>query len=188
MTSEARLPRWKREDLDPEQQALYDAFVGGPRQSQAGFFPVADSEGVLSGPYRAMLLSPALGAPFERVGRAVRYESALSARLRELVILVVAALTESEVEWRAHEALALSEGVPEETVASLRSASPVFVDDLDQLVHDFVRALLVDHAVTDERFDEVQALVGHGGVFELVATAGYYQFIAHVNNAFGLRP
>jgi len=184
----SRLPELPVELLSPSQRALYDTFVNGPRQTQAGFFPVAGPDGRLSGPYHAMLLSPALGAPLERLGRSVRYEGSLDARLRELVILTVAHLNESEVEWQAHEALALSEGVPRATVDTLRSPDPQFESDQDELVHEFVRSLLADHVVDDDLFDRMRESLGTGPVFEVVATAGYYQVIAHINNAFGLLP
>jgi 4-carboxymuconolactone decarboxylase len=185
---DSRLPDLPVTDLTPGQRELYDVFVSGPRQSQAGFFPVSDADGRLSGPYHAMLLSPALGAPLERLGRAVRYEGTLAPRLRELVILTVARLNESEVEWRAHEALALSEGVPHATVTSLRSSTPKFESDLDALVHEFTVSLLAEHLVSDELFHRLEEVVGTSQVFEVVATAGYYQIIAHINNAFGLVP
>lgn len=183
-----RLPRFGRDRLDAHQRALYDTFIGGPRQSQAGFFPVADAEGVLSGPYRAMLLSPAVGAPLERLGRAVRYETSLPHRARELAILTVARCTDSEVEWRAHEALALSVGVPEETVRTLWAGAPKFSDARDELIHRFAHALLVDHVVDDETFAVAEEGLGRAGVLDLVATLGYYQVVAHINNAYALRP
>lgn len=183
-----RLPLLRPDDLDAAQRDLHATFVGGPRQSQAGFFPVADADGVLSGPYRAMLLSPAAGAPLERLGRAVRYEVGLPDRVRELAILTVARLSDSEVEWRAHERLALSVGVPEATVRSLWAGAPAFDDELDAVVHRFARQLLQDHRVDDATFTAAQEAFGRAGVFELVATIGYYQTIAHVNNAYALRP
>jgi 4-carboxymuconolactone decarboxylase len=184
-----RLPRLGPDDLDEDQKRLYDAFVGGPRQSQAGFFPVADADGVLSGPYRAMLLGPAAGAPLERLGRAVRYEVGLPARARELAILTVAHLMESEVEWQAHERLALSVGVPEKTVRSLQAGTPVFgAEGSDGLVHRFVSQVLRDHRVDDDTFSAVEATFGRAGAFELLVTAGYYQIVAHINNAYDLRP
>jgi 4-carboxymuconolactone decarboxylase len=187
-----RLPRLRPDDLDAAQRDLHATFVDGPRQSQAGFFPVADADGVLSGPYRAMLLSPAAGAPLERLGRAVRYEVGLPDRARELAILTVARLSDSEVEWQAHERLALSVGVPEATVRSLWAGAPAFGGDddgeLDALVHGFARQLLQDHRVGDATFAAAQEAFGRAGVFELVATIGYYQTIAHINNAYALRP
>ena len=184
--AEPRLPDHRPEDLDADQRDLYDVFVSGPRQSQAQFFPVTGESGVLSGPYNAMLLSPGVGAPLERLGRAVRYETRLPDRVRELVILTVATLTESAVEWQAHEALALSVGVPEGTVSTLRTGAPSFSDETDALVHAFVQQLLDRHEVEDSTFAAVRTELGLPGVLELVATAGYYQVVAHVNNAFDL--
>jgi 4-carboxymuconolactone decarboxylase len=184
----ARLPRLHPSELDHEQTDLYEAFVRGPRQTQASFFAVTDEEGLLSGPYRAMLLSPSAGRPLERLGRAIRYELSLPARARELAILTVAIYMESEVEWRAHEALALSEGVPEPTVLGLQHGEPTFIDEQDVVVHSFTKELLESHSLQAETFNAILERFGLDGVFELVVTVGYYQTIAHINNAFDLRP
>jgi 4-carboxymuconolactone decarboxylase len=186
MTDTRRLPKLGRADLNSGQVALYDAFVEGPRQSQASFFPVADSEGVLSGPYRAMLLSPALGAPLERLGRAVRYEASIPERMREMAILTVAKAMDSDVEWQAHEGMALAAGVPERTVQTLRAGSPEFESADDELAHQFTLALLEQHEVDDAMFAVLERRYGLSGSFELIATIGYYQVIAHINNAFAL--
>jgi 4-carboxymuconolactone decarboxylase len=183
---EERLPRLTPPDLDDAQQELYDVFVGGLRQTQASFFPVADGDGVLSGPYRAMLLSPPLGRHVERLGRAVRYESVLPERTRELAILTVAHLSGSRVEWRAHEALALACGVPAETVRTLRGPEPVFAADTDEITHRLISQLLVEHEVSDDVFERVRSWLGLDGVFELIATVGYYQLIAHINVGFAV--
>lgn len=186
MPESGRLPELTRDDLDTPQRELYDVFVNGPRQRQASFFAVADTEGVLSGPYRAMLLSPSVGSPMERLGRAIRFESCLPDRLREIAILTVACVNDCALEWNAHEGMALASGIPEQTVMSLRGSQPVFLDDTDALVHRFVRELLIDHRVDDETFGAVEQGWGRDGVFELIACAGYYQLIAHLNNGFGL--
>jgi len=178
------MPWLQRGDLDEEQRRLYDDFVTGPRQTQSEFFPVADDSGFLSGPYNAMLLSPAVGVPMERLGRSVRYGTSLPGRVRELVILTVAQLNESATEWQAHEGMARDAGVPEVTISSLKAGTPRFDDDGDATVHSFVAGLLVDHCVTDADFSAVVATYGRSGVLELVATLGYYQLVAHLNNAF----
>lgn len=187
MSDGSRLPELAPGRLDGEQKELYDVFAGGQRQSEASYFPVVDRDGILSGPYRAMLLSPTLGRPLERLGRAVRYEAAIPGRVRELTILTVALATENEVEWAAHEGLAAARGVPEETIATLRDPHPAFVDSSDELVHRVVRSLLTEHSISDELFRQTEDMLGTGGVFELVVTAGYYQTIAHINTAFALR-
>lgn len=182
-----RMPWLRPGDLDAEQRALYDVFVGGPRQTQAQFFPVADADGVLSGPYNAMLLAPGVGSAMERLGRAVRYETRLPGRVRELAILTVAHLTESPTEWHAHAGLAAAEGVPAATIESLHSGEPM-LDDADRVVHAFAVALLVDHRVPDDVFTAVTDAYGRPGALELIATIGYYQLVAHLNNAFEIGP
>ncbi|WP_236791787.1 carboxymuconolactone decarboxylase family protein [Amycolatopsis sp. GM8] len=180
----ARLPRLAPADLEPAQAELYQTIVGGPRQQQARFFPVADGDGVLSGPYRAMLLSPAVGAALERTGVAVRYHCALPAVVRELAILTVAVHTDCATEWRAHENLARDSGVPEETIASLKTGKPVLPDETAEVTHAFTSDLLTGNRVPEPVFARATELWSRSGVFELVATIGYYQTIAHINNAF----
>lgn len=188
MIGDVRLPLMRADALDERQRRLYETFVGGPRQSQASFFPVADANGVLSGPYRAMLLSPLAGSPLERLGRAVRYETEVPDRVRELAILTVAQLMDSEMEWQAHERLALSLGVPEATVTSLKTGRPEFESDTDAAVYGFARQLLLDHHVDDATFLAAEEHLGRAGVFELLVAIGYYQIIAHINNAYDLVP
>jgi 4-carboxymuconolactone decarboxylase len=180
-----RLPRLPKEELTSPQHELYERITGGPRQKHATFFPVAGEDGVLSGPYRAMLLSPVVGTALERVGVTVRYESGLPARVRELAILMVACHCRCAVEWQAHEALARSSGVPDVTVDALRTGDPTLIGD-DTVTYAFVHELLADNRVTDDTFGRAVELLSLSGVFELIVTVGYYQIIAGVNNAFDL--
>ncbi len=182
-TTSPRLPRLTPDELTADQTRLYRAFTEGPRQQQASFFPVADQDGVLSGPYRAMLLSPTVGAALERLGVSVRYHSHLPAWARELAILTVACHCRCPVEWRAHEELARASGVPDVTIESLPTGSPTLVGDDAGVTHAFVRALL-EHHVPDDVFGEAEELWSKAGVFELVATVGYYQIIAGINHTF----
>lgn len=186
MSAAGRLPRRTDDELDPAQRALRETFISGPRQSESNFFPVSGENGQLSGPYRAMLQAPIAGAPLERLGRAIRYEIALDPCLREIAVLTVALLQESAVEWVAHEALARASGVPDATIDSLSSDDPVFENPLHSDVHHFVVELLKRHDVPDPLFGRLSEQLGEAGLFELLATAGYYQVIAHINNAYRL--
>jgi 4-carboxymuconolactone decarboxylase len=181
-----RLPRLPKDELTTRQLELYRTITEGPRGEHATFFPVAGDDGVLSGPYRAMLLSPGVGAALERVGVAVRYESELPPAVRELAILMVACHCRSETEWRAHESLARASGVPDVTVDSLATEAPTLVGHDAEVTYAFARELLVDNRVSDETFGRAAGLLSLPGVFELVVTIGYYQIIAGVNNAFDL--
>ena len=98
-----RLPDLAPEDLDPEQRALYDAIVGGPRGTGTQHFPLTTRQGALTGPFGVMVHGPVLGRPLQELGSALRHETGLSDRVREVAILTVAAATRSEFERYAHE-------------------------------------------------------------------------------------
>lgn len=180
-----RLPDLPPEHLTPEQAELYRTFTEGPRQQHASFFAVTDDNGILSGPYRAMLLSPDVGSTLEQVGVAVRYRSGLPSWARELSILMVACHCRCPVEWHAHERLARAAGVPEATIESLGTENPALLDEQAEVTYAFVAELL-DHHVSDGTYADAEALWSKAGVFELVATVGYYQLIAGINHAFAL--
>ncbi|MEV6625768.1 carboxymuconolactone decarboxylase family protein, partial [Amycolatopsis sp. NPDC051114] len=84
-----RLPRLSPADLDDDQRALREAITGGPRAG--GPFPLTDAAGALTGPFNALLFAPPAGQALQRLGAAVRYETAIGDRARELAILAVAA-------------------------------------------------------------------------------------------------
>ena len=104
----ARIPKLEPSALDDDQRSLYDAIAGGRRAQGPQLFRLADSAGRLEGPFNAFLLQPRLGSALQALGSAVRYDTALDDRCREIAILVVAAHWRSDFEWYAHEAVARS--------------------------------------------------------------------------------
>ncbi|UBU15049.1 carboxymuconolactone decarboxylase family protein [Nonomuraea gerenzanensis] len=166
----ARLRRTPPHELDPEARALYDKITSGPR----GRFMV-DAEGGLTGPFNAMLLSPALGDPLQELGAAVRYRSTLSDRARELAILVVAGHQDSAFEQAAHEPIARELGFTEEQLRALRDGSPPALDDPGEAaVLRVVRALVTKGDLDEEEY----AVLGEREVFELTTLVGYYSTLA----------
>ena len=120
MTSAARIPKLEPAALDEDQRALYDAIAGGRRAQGPQLFRLADSEGRLEGPFNAFLLQPRLGSALQALGSAVRYDTRLDDRCREIAILIVAAHWESEFEWYAHEAVGRSVGLGDAELAAVR--------------------------------------------------------------------
>jgi 4-carboxymuconolactone decarboxylase len=110
-----RLPHYRPSELDDAQRDLYDAITGGPRAAKPRPFPLTDAEGRLNGPFNAMLAAPPLGQALQRLGAAVRYETSLSARVREMAILAVAAHWDSAFERYAHEAVGRTAELPGES-------------------------------------------------------------------------
>nr|BFE70573.1 hypothetical protein GCM10020092_038740 [Actinoplanes digitatis] len=73
---------------------------GGPQ-----LFRLVGADGGLEGPFNAFLLQPRLGLALQALGAAVRYETGLADRAREIAILVVSAASDSAFERYAHEAV-----------------------------------------------------------------------------------
>ncbi len=99
---------------------MYDAITGGPRTAGPTLFELTDEAGALNGPFNAMLVSPQVGNALQQLGAAIRYQSGLSGRIRELAILMVASHWGSEFERYAHEPVARSVGVRESEIEDLR--------------------------------------------------------------------
>ena len=183
-----RQPRLGPEDLDADQRELRRRITEGPRAAGPQHFALADDEGVLQGPFGGFLLSPAVGEALQRLGSAVRYESGLSDRVREMAILAVAARWDSAFERTAHEAVGRASGLTDEQLAALRAGDPPALDDpAERAGHRLVTALL-DGDVDDETWSACVPPLTPGTVFELVSLVGYYATLALQMRVFRVDP
>jgi 4-carboxymuconolactone decarboxylase len=174
-----RLPHLTPDQLDPEQRALRDAIVGGPRATGPPLFELVDAEGRLNGPFGVMLHSPAVGGALQELGTAIRYRSVLSARLREIAILAVAAAWSSDFEQYAHESLGRHVGLTDAQIDGLAAGAEIPLDDPAEAVGlHLVRALLTDGDLTDEEYAEGRQVLGEQALVELTALVGYYGSLA----------
>jgi 4-carboxymuconolactone decarboxylase len=166
-------------DLNPEQRKLYEAITGGPRSQGPQLFRLTDDAGGLQGPFNALLLQPLLGGALQAVGAAVRYQTSLSDRARELAILMVAAHWDSEFERHAHEAVGAHVGLTQAELAALRRLDvSVFTDPEERAVADCTRHLLESGDLDDAGYRQTVATLGAEGVFELTTLVGYYATLA----------
>ena len=94
--------------LDDAQVALYDVIARGRRAGGESQFMLTHEDGSLTGPFNAMLYAPHLGQALQAVGEAIRFDSSIPPRGRELAILTVASHWRSDFEWYAHEAAGTS--------------------------------------------------------------------------------
>jgi 4-carboxymuconolactone decarboxylase len=128
-------------DLDDQRRALYDAIAAGPRAAGPRLFALTDAAGRLNGPFNAMLFAPEVGTALQELGAAIRYRSSLTARIREMAILVVAAHWDSAFERYAHEAVGRVAGLTDEELRSLRDGDQPRLDDpAEQTALEVVRA------------------------------------------------
>jgi 4-carboxymuconolactone decarboxylase len=165
-------------DLDPEQATLYAEITGGPRAQGPQHFELTRADGALLGPFNALLLSPVLGGALQEVGAAVRYRTSLSARTREIAILLVAAHWDSDFERRAHESVGAAAGVTADEMAEIRAGRVPPLDEPHEracahLVHAMARG-----DVDDETWSRWSGTTGRATIFELTTLVGYYATLA----------
>ncbi|KOV97260.1 carboxymuconolactone decarboxylase [Streptomyces sp. NRRL B-1140] len=175
----ARLAGLLPGELDEQQSEVYRTITAGPRAAGPQAFALVDEGGRLRGPFNAMLLSPPVGLAVQAVGAAVRYESVLTDRVREMAILVVAAHWGSAFEWAAHEAVGRAHGLTEPELHALRSGGlPNLPDPAERTALSATAALTRTGALSDSEYYDTVAAWGERGLFELTALVGYYALLA----------
>lgn len=168
----SRLAPLELDDMTPEQRAVAEEIMSGPR-------------GGLRGPFLPWLRSPELADHGQRLGAYCRYGSSLPRNLSELAIIVTGKRWTSQFEFYAHARLALEAGVSEGAVEAIRmGGEPTFEDDGEQFVYDFVTEYFRTSRVSDATYQRGLDLVGERGILDLVAIVGYYSLVSMTLNVF----
>ena len=107
----------------------------------------------IAGPYNPMLRSPVFGQRMFDLLAYLRWETSVPLRLNEFTILIIGRQWRSQVEWFAHEPLALKAGLSPQIIAALKdNRRPSGMAADEAAVYDFVTELTTKHAVSDETF------------------------------------
>ncbi|OBY29223.1 carboxymuconolactone decarboxylase family protein [Mycolicibacter kumamotonensis] len=174
----SRIPRFHPDDLDESQRRLYAAIVEG-RAGITPVVPLTDDEGVLTGPFNAMLLSPELGMALQELGTAIRHRSALLPRARELAILAVAAHWQCQFELDAHALIGAQVGLTAVELDALRGGSELQLYDNEEAATLTIARTLVrtaDPGASD--YDAAASMLGPSKLFEISTLVGYYSLLA----------
>ena len=166
------------DELTAAQRTLYDSIVSGPRGEGKQSFPLTDKAGALNGPFGIMLHAPALGQALQELGSAIRYRSTVSARVREVAILLVAVAERSDFEWWAHKNIGRDVGLSEEELDAISSARFESGNPVEQASSEFVAALIRGGELSDTEFDWFVVAIGRPQVLELTILVGYYSTLA----------
>lgn len=158
--------------LSPEQRAIFDNIRTGPR-------------GVVEGPLRVWLQSPALAEPAQRLGAFCRYGTRLEPRLSELAIIMVGAHWQSGFEWHVHAPIAARAGISAGVIDAIKNGlEPPIKQTDERAIYRFTRDLLTTKRVSDHNYEAAVSLFGVEGCVELVGILGYYTLISMTINAF----
>jgi 4-carboxymuconolactone decarboxylase len=158
------------DQLVPEQRAMVEDVLSGPRTS-------------LNGPFNVLLRSPEMGNLAQNFGEYVRFRSAVPARLNELAILMTAKWWSSQYVWSAHAPIALSAGLGSHVVDDIQAGRrPGRMQADEQAVYEFTTELRERRRVSDRTFGSARSLLGEQGVVDLMGTLAYYDLVAMVLN------
>jgi 4-carboxymuconolactone decarboxylase len=160
--SHARLPYLQRKDMDEANQKIFDVLPG------------RGQDGVLRGPLAFAAYNPgAAKALFDLHNAAVA--GTLNAHVRELAIMVACRETNYNLEWNAHEATALKNGVDAKVIDVIRRKGPLTgIDEKDAVVIRLGRQMFTDKKVDSATFAKIVDFYGKRGAMDLVAVMNTY--------------
>jgi len=174
MAEKYRLAPLDLAKLTPEQRAVADAIVSGPR-------------GGLRGPFEPWLRSPVLADRAQKLGEYCRFSTSLPQDLSELAILLTGKRYRAQFEFWAHARLARQAGLPDDIVEAVRlGRAPKFRRDVERVVYDVVTEYFATNRVTDGTYRRAIDAIGEQGLVDLVGTVGYYSLVSITLNVFQL--
>jgi 4-carboxymuconolactone decarboxylase len=160
--SHARLPYLQRKDLDPAAQAIFDQLPG---RSQ---------DGSLGGPLAFAAYNPGVAKALLDLHNAA-VGGTLTARVRELAIMVACRETNYSLEWNGHEATAVRSGIDAKLIDVIKTRGALTgLDDKDAAVIRFGRQMLTDKKVDKATFARIVESFGKRGAMDIVAVMNTY--------------
>jgi alkylhydroperoxidase family enzyme len=137
--------------------------------------------------YRMLLHSPPVARGWLNLFTAIRQQTVLPGRYRELAILRVAVMNGADYEFTHHVPFALKEGCTMEQVNAVRagSSAPQF-DARDRAVLAYTEAMTRDIRVADLVFRQLREFFPEREVVELTATIAGYNLVSRFLEALAI--
>ena len=171
----SRLPAINRDALAPDDQAVWDRIAA----VRAG----------VRGPFGVLMHVPALADRVAALEDYFRFNAALPAVDRELVIMATAREMGARYPWARHEARGREVGTRTEAIEAVRlNGALEQLTARERLLVEIVRTLLRTRALPDALYTRALAELGRQQLIETVALAGHYSLIGLTVNAFGVEP
>jgi alkylhydroperoxidase family enzyme len=162
-----------------EQKKLYDEILSGPRGTARRSFSMTTEEGRFQGPFNAMLIDPVVGSAAQELGAAVRYGTKLEDRSREIAILDLAQVHQSDYEFYAHSTVGKNAGLSDEELVALAGGTDcASFSPTERLVREVAHALVISHDLDDELYRRAKEGLGEILIADLVVLVGFYEYTA----------
>jgi alkylhydroperoxidase family enzyme len=167
-------------DVDAAPKELVDAI----RARRAG--------GQLLNLDRMLLHSPSFAKAWNGMFGAIRGQLSLPPRLRELAIMAIGVLNDSEYEWAQHEGEFLKAGGTQAQLAALRGLpgarpDPKLFDEPEQAALALIVEMTRDVKVKDATLKRVRAVLPDAQVVELIGTISGYNMVSRFVVATGVQ-
>lgn len=180
-----RMPRILPDDMSQEQTDLYAEFMADTFKHAVP----KPKGGGLNGPPGTWLLSPQVGRAFRAMYRALRNDTELTARGREIAVLLHAAERDCAFELHAHRLIAIRDGLTQDEVEALVAQRPIEnASEEEEMIFRTALALVRHRELTDEQYAETTAVLGERKLFELISLLGYFDVLATQLTVFGVKP
>lgn len=165
-------------------------------EEPTSFAPIADDDwpeeighlrGTVAGRlnvYRTMAHHPALLAAWEPLRNHVVKHTALGKTFSEIVILRAGFKFGSEYEWSHHVSRGRACGLSDDRIASMAGPLEEMAED-DRILASAVDMLVAEQTLSPRVQKQLLSLVGREGIFDLIATVGFYTTLACVLKSFG---
>ncbi|MFN2536802.1 MAG: carboxymuconolactone decarboxylase family protein [Mycobacteriales bacterium] len=135
-----------------------------------------------------LALHPELARAFNTLNGHLLLGTTLSTRQRELLVLRVAAVRQSDYEWAQHVVLAEDVGLtPEDITRITEGPDAAGWSELDAALVRSVDELLHDALITDRTWKALAAELDEQQLMDLVFTVGSYDLLAMAFRSFGVQ-
>lgn len=119
-------------------------------------------------------------APQRALGRAAIFDVTIAPRLRELIILRVAYLSQSDYEIYHHESIAAGLGVTEEELKALKTGDFSVFPEQETSLCDFISELVTHVSPSDATLEGMRRHYSLPSIFEMMIIACTYMMLARV--------
>jgi 4-carboxymuconolactone decarboxylase len=181
-----RLPSIPASEINDHQRQLYDALIDHVRENFSGIATTAD-DGALLGPWGVWIQVPDIGSAMLKLIKAIGALPGLSARARQVAILVTAAKFNAAYEIYAHNAIAKDDGLSDAQIATLLAgARPDDLGEDETIAADIALALLRGGPLPEPLYTAGRTLMGQDGLNGLIFTVAQYSLVGVMLNGYAV--